>query len=168
MPKYSREMEDKIIALFEQGKRNSVISRELSIYRGALQSRRKEWEKRKQEQEKPEPEKTIQQEQNDSHPLDSQIYTLIRYQGTHSREEALSQAIETQHSFNPYILNHGLRTPKDLIKFFKDKIKKGEESVNELKEKIDDLNEKFKILQEDYDSKLDSNISLRLALDRKR
>ena len=116
-------MEDKIIALFEQGKRNSVISRELSIYRGALPIRRKEWEKRKQEQEKPEPEpeKTIQQEQNDSHPLDTQIYTLIRYQGTHSREEALSQAIETQHSFNPYILNHGLRTPKDLIKFFKDK-----------------------------------------------
>jgi len=56
MPKYSREMEDKIIALFEQGKRNSVISRELSIYRGALPSRRKEWEKRKQEQEKQETE----------------------------------------------------------------------------------------------------------------
>ena len=73
MPKFSREMEDKIIALFEQGKRNSVISRELKIDRGTLPSRRKVWEKRKQEEEKTEtePEITIQHEQ----PLEPQKYT---------------------------------------------------------------------------------------------
>ena len=124
MPKYSREMEEKIIALFEQGKRNSVISRELSIDRGGLPRRRKEWEKRKQKQEKPEtePEKTFEQEQNDSHPLDPQIYMLIRHQGTNTREEAIQQAIETQQSLNPYILNHGLETPAELVKFFEEEI----------------------------------------------
>ena len=71
----------------------------------------------------PEPKKTVQQEQQESHPLDPQIYTLIRYQGTNSREEALSQAIDTQHSFNPYILNRGLKSPKELIKFFEEELK---------------------------------------------
>ena len=125
MPKYSREMEEKIIELIGQGYKNSQISRELGIYRGAVSKRRKAHEKQKQNQEKPEPEQeeTVQQEQTDSHPLDPQIYTLIRYQGTNSREEALSQAIDTQHSFNPYILNLGLNSPKELIKFFEEELK---------------------------------------------
>ena len=139
MPKYSQEMELEIKARIERGDKNADISRELGVYRGAVSKRRKEYLKRKQEEEKPEtedlkqkpdhektekePEITIQQEQNDSHPLDPQIYTLIRYQGTHSQEEALSQAIETQHSFNPYILNHGFNTPAELVKFFEDELK---------------------------------------------
>jgi len=87
MPKYSREMEEKIIALFEQGKRNSVISRELGIYRGALPSRRKEWEKQKQKQEKPETEKEaiIHQEQ----PLDPQKYTPAHIEGGAISENAI-------------------------------------------------------------------------------
>lgn len=123
MPKYSKEMEEKIIAAFEQGKRNSVISRELSIDRGALPRRRKEWEKGKQAQEKPETktEKPFQQE-TDSHPLDPEIYTLMRHQGAKSREVAISQAIETQTAFNPYLLNHGLKTPKALVKHFEDEL----------------------------------------------
>jgi len=125
MPKFSKEMEEKILELIEQDYKNAEISRELGVYRGAVAKRRKEHEKQKLEQNKPEPGQyeIIQQEQQESHPLDSQIYTLIRYQGTHSREEALSQAIETQHSFNPYILNHGLNTPKELIKFFEEELK---------------------------------------------
>lgn len=135
MPKYSEEMEEKIITLIEQGYKNAEISRELDIYRGAVAKRRKAYEKRRQNQEKPEPEpeQTVQQEQTDPHPLDPQIYTLIRYQGTHSREEALSQAIETQHNFNPYILNHGFETPKELIKFFEDKIQLEFDNVKDLK-----------------------------------
>lgn len=140
MPKYSNEMEEKIIALFEQGKKNSVISRELSIDRGGLPRRRKAWEKRKSEPEKPESEKpepetekTIQTEQSDSHPLDPEIYTLVRYQGTNSREEAIKQAVETQKSLNPYILNHGLETPAELVKFFEDKSRIDFDKINDLK-----------------------------------
>jgi len=135
MPKYSKEMEEKIIACFEQEKRNSVIARELNIYRGALPSRRKKWLEGKQEQEKTEtePEKIVQQNHPDSHPLDPQIYTLIRYQGTHSQEEALSQAIETQHSFNPYLLHHGMKTPKEFVKFVEEKIQLERTNVEDLK-----------------------------------
>ena len=134
MPRLSREVENKIIDLIEKGYKDAVISRELGVHRTTIADRRKAWEKRKQEKEKVEPEKeeTIQQEEKDSHPLDPQIYTLIRYQGTHSREEALSQAIETQHSFNPYILNHGLKTPKELIKFFENEIQLERMKVNDL------------------------------------
>ncbi len=122
MPKFSREMEGKIIAAFEQGKRNSVISRELSVDRGALPRRRKAWEKGKSDIKKPEqePEKNSQQEPTDSHPLDPEINTLMRHQGSKSREAAISQAIETQQVFNPYILNHKLKTPKELIDFFEE------------------------------------------------
>jgi transposase-like protein len=124
MPKYTQEKEEKIIELIEKDYKNAQIARELGVYRGAVAKRRKEYLKQRPDHKKPETEheETIQQEQKGSHPLDSQIYTLIRYQGTHSREEALSQAIETQHSFNPYILNHGLKTPKELIKFFEEEI----------------------------------------------
>ena len=130
MPKFSRETEDKIIALFEQGKRNSVISRELKIDRGALPSRRKEWEKRKREQEAPElknpetvHEEPIQREASDSHQRDTLIYTLMRHQGQKSREAAISQAIETQNAFNPFVLNHGMTSPKELIQYFEEEIR---------------------------------------------
>jgi len=79
MPKYTQEMEEKIIARIEQGDRNADISRELGVYRGAVAKRRKEYLKRKHDEEKPEPEQyeTIQQEQQESTPLDQQIYTHI-------------------------------------------------------------------------------------------
>ena len=47
MPKYSEEMEEKIITLIEQGYKNAEISRELDIYRGAVAKRRKAYEKRR-------------------------------------------------------------------------------------------------------------------------
>lgn len=159
MPKFSEEMEEKITALFEQRKKNSVISRKLGINRGALPKRRKEWEKRNQDHQKPEPEseEIIQQEPPDSHPLDAQLYILIRYQGTKSREEALSQAIETQHSFNPYILNHGLKTPKELIKFLEDKIKIEPTNVEYLEldsERIIELEKRMEELIESTEHRL--------------
>ena len=122
MPKLTKDIEDQIIELIEQNLNDSEISREIGVHRTTVAKRREAYLKRKANQTKPEkgPETNIQHEHTDSHPLDSQIYTLIRYQGTHSREEALSQAIETQNSFNPYILNHGLKSPKELIKFFED------------------------------------------------
>ena len=125
MPKLSKEMEEKIVELIEQKYKDADISRKLGVHRTTVANRRKEYLKQKPVPKKPEPEpkKTVQQEQQESHPLDPQIYTLIRYQGTNSREEALSQAIDTQHSFNPYILNHGLKTPKELIKFFEEELK---------------------------------------------
>lgn len=135
MPKLSKEMEEKIVELIDQKYKDADISRKLGVHRTTVANRRKEYLKQKPVPKKPEPEQeeTVQQEQTDSHPLDPQIYTLIRYQGTHSREEALSQAIETQHSFNPYILNHGLKTPTELMKFFEDKIQLELTNVNDLK-----------------------------------
>lgn len=155
MPKFSEEMEEKIIELIEQGDKNAEISRKLGIDRGAVSKRRKTHLNRKFDQQKPEmePEKTIQQEQKESHTLDPQIYTLIRYQGTHSQEEALSQAIETQRSFNPYILNHGLKTPKELIKFFEDKSQR-ESTPSLLEKRISKLEEMGKELLESAERRL--------------
>lgn len=108
MPKYNKEMEEKIVALFEKGKRNSVISRELKIYRGSLSSRRKEWEKRKQEEEKTETEleKIIQQKQT----IDPQKYT--RAPNNHRTlssqiievEKRISKLEESQRGAKPYLL----------------------------------------------------------------
>lgn len=124
MPRLRREVEEKIVELIDQGYKDSKISRKLGVHRTTVANRREAYFKRKQKQEKPEtePEKTFEQEQNDSHPLDPQIYTLIRHQGTNTKEEAIQQAIETQQSLNPYILNHGLETPAELVKFFEDEI----------------------------------------------
>ena len=124
MPRLRVEIEEEIVELINQGYKDADISRKLGVHRTTVANRRKENLKQKPDPKKPEtePGKTVQPEQTDSHPLDPQIYTLIRYQGTHSREEALFQAIETQHSFNPYILNHGLKTPAELVKFFEEEI----------------------------------------------
>ena len=139
MPRLRKEIEDKIKELIDQEYSNIEITEKTGIHRKTIAKRRKEYLKRDQEEEKPEPEpeKTIQQEKNDSHPLDPQIYTLIRYQGTNSRKEAIKQAIATQHSFNPYILNHGLESPKELIKFFEDELKLALEKFKELKSDLD-------------------------------
>ncbi len=140
MPRLRGEVEEKIIELIDQGYKDSAISRKLNVHRTTVAKRREAYFKRKQKEEKPEakqdltqkpdaqnpelePEKNIQREHTDSHPLDPEIYTLIRYQGTHSREEAISQAIETQQVLNPYILNHGLKSPKELVEFFEEEIR---------------------------------------------
>jgi len=140
MPKLRKEVEDKIIELLDQGYKNVEISEKTGIHRKTIASRRKAWKNRKQEPEKSEPEKSesekvepVQQEQTDSHPLDPQINMLIRYQGTNSGEEAIQQAIEIQKSFNPYVLNHGFETPKELIKFFEDKSQIELDKINDLK-----------------------------------
>lgn len=70
MPKFTEEMEDKIVVLIEQGLKNAQISRELGVYRGAVATRRKEHEKRNRVQEQP---------------LDPQKYTPVHIDG-----EALS------------------------------------------------------------------------------
>lgn len=107
MPKFSREMEDKIVALFEQGKRNSVISRELSIDRGALPRRRKAWEKRKSKQETPEPEKGKTQEE---HPLEPEKYArapinhLASLSQINVLEKRISELEESQRGSKPYLL----------------------------------------------------------------
>lgn len=89
MPKFSEEMDDKIIALIERGDRNADISRALGVYRGAVAKRRKEHEKRKRVQEQVETEKemSIQQEP----PLDQQKYTRVHTDGLPLSESARSK-----------------------------------------------------------------------------
>ena len=103
MPKFSEEMEEKIIALFEKGKKNSIISRELGINRGALPKRRKEWEKRKQDHKQPEKEETIQQGQvilpDSAMSRLNQLHTLL---GANSMEEMLETVYEDQVSADKY------------------------------------------------------------------
>ncbi len=127
MPKLRKEKEDKVIELLEEGYSNVEISEKVGLHRKTVAKRRKEWENRKQSQE--EPEKLVQQEQKESSFFEQQISTLIRYQGTNSREEAILQAILTQKSFNPYLQNHGLNSPSELISFFELKIDEQEERI---------------------------------------
>jgi len=128
MPKLRKDVEDKILALIEEGFTNIEVSEQTGVHRKTVANRRKAWENRKQDEEKPE-EEIIRPEQPESTPFALQIYALMREQGTHSEEEAISQAILTQHSFNPYLSNHGLRTPTELITFFEDKIKEQDEWI---------------------------------------
>lgn len=89
MPKFTEEMEGKIITLIEQGYKNAEISRELDIYRGAVAKRRKAYEKRRQNQEKPEPEQdeNIQQEQT----FDPQKYARAHTRGVALSDSAMSR-----------------------------------------------------------------------------
>lgn len=91
MPKFSKEMEEKILELIEQDYKNAEISRELGVYRGAVAKRRKEHEKQKLEQNKPEPGQyeIIQQEKQESPPLDPKSYT--RNDGVALSDSAMSR-----------------------------------------------------------------------------
>ncbi len=139
MPKLTKDIEDKIAELIDQELKDSEISRKLGVHRTTVANRREAHLKRKANQTKPEkgPETNIQHEHTDFHPLDPKIYTLMRHQGTNSRELAISQAIETQHSFNPYVLNHGLKTPKELIQYFENKSHLDSTKVKDLTTDLD-------------------------------
>ena len=54
MPKLTKEIEDKIFELIEQGGKNAEISRKLGIHRTTVANQRKEYENRKREEEEPE------------------------------------------------------------------------------------------------------------------
>ncbi len=134
MPKMAKDVEDKIIELIDQEFKDSEISRKLSVHRTTVAKRREAYLKQKPDTKNPElePEKNIQQEHVDSHPLDSQIYKLMRMQGIKTREIAISQAIETQNAFNPFVLNHGMSSPKELVKFFEDELRGARANVEDM------------------------------------
>ena len=107
------------------------LKRRINQLEGAIAERGKTKRRKRQFKRKPDQEKTK------STPVIPQIYTLMRSQGTNSRKDAISQAIETQDFFNPYLLNHGLKTPKALVTFFEDKIKEQDEEIEALRVNID-------------------------------
>ena len=65
------------------------------------------------------------------------IVTLMRSQGNKKKTAVLPQAIETQDAFNPYLLDYGLKTPKELIAFFEDKIRKQDETIKNIQADTD-------------------------------
>ena len=152
MPKYSREMEEKIIALFEQGKRNSVISRELSIDRGGLPRRRKAWEKRKQAQGKPEPEtENTQKEQ----PLEPEKYARapINHRASPSQinvlEKRISELEESQRGSKPYLLKRRISKLEDIQR---EDTRIRNRSISEFRKLREELTESAKRRQIDNDA----------------
>lgn len=62
------------------------------------------------------------------------VYSLMQVQGVKTPEEGLRQAYEMQAKMNPYILYHGVKTPKNLIEHLEKRVlshKKEKEEVIE-------------------------------------
>ena len=108
---------------------SAILSHVLDLERRINELERAMAKPRKIKRRKRQFKRKLNQEQPESSTIDLQIHTLMKSQGTHSRKNAISRAIETQDAFNPNIINHGLKTPKELMTFFEEKIKKKDERI---------------------------------------
>jgi hypothetical protein len=91
---------------------------------------------------------------------DELIHCLMRVLGAKTPEEGLKQAYDTAVMMNPYVIYHGVKTPKELIKFFEDQVAGLREQIRSYRDAIKEVKSNV----EEFEDMDDYNLAQRLGV----